>query len=95
MGCSYCIIPWRSWCIEVTVSFKFVFTANSTVSPSSKEDLSDDKTIDVTVGEGGGVTELPPSSEEHENKKILERMAIKWVRFKDFINYFYILKISS
>jgi|TARA_B110000240_G_C13440798_1_gene428001 hypothetical protein len=71
---------------EVTVVFKFVFTAKTTDSPSSKEDLSDDSTIDVTVGVGGGVTVPPLSSEEHEKKKRVAKIAIKWIRLKIFIS---------
>ena len=55
-----------------------VFTAKTTDSPSSKVVLSEESTIEVTVGDGGGVTVPPGSSEEpHENKKRVVITAIK------------------
>jgi hypothetical protein len=80
---------------EVTVAFKFVFTAKTTDSPSSKEVLSEDSTMDITVDVGGGVTVPPLSSEEHENKKSVAKIAIKWIRLKVFISYFLYLRLSS
>tara|TARA_B110000091_G_C13702820_1_gene427067 strand:- start:87 stop:383 length:297 start_codon:yes stop_codon:yes gene_type:complete len=81
---------------EVTVAFKFVFTAKTTDCPSSKEVLSEESTIEVTVVTGGGVTVPPLSSEEeHENKKSVAKIAIKWIRLKVFISYFLYLEISS
>jgi len=63
---------------EVTVAFKFVFTVKITELPSSKEVLSEDSTIEVTVDTGGGVTVPPVSSEEeHEKKKRVVKIAIK------------------
>jgi hypothetical protein len=63
---------------EVTVAFKFVFTVKITELPSSKEVLSEESTIDVTVDTGGGVTVPPVSSEEeHEKKKRVVKIAIK------------------
>jgi hypothetical protein len=52
--------------------------------------------MEVTVDVGGGVTVPPVSSEEeHENKKRVAKIAIKWIRLKVFISYFLYLRLSS